>query len=58
MKFYKSLLVFFFIFTKVENVLSDENIFNVNNFDIVKKSNLSSEQLANQALIKPSTNHV
>ncbi len=52
MKFYKSLLVFFFIFTKVENVLSDENIFNVNNVDIVKKSNLSSEQLANQALKK------
>ena len=53
MKIYKSLLIiFFFIFIKDENVLSDESIFNINNIDIVKKSNLSSEQLANQALKK------
>ena len=52
MKIYKSLLIIFFIFIKDENVLSDESIFNINNIDIVKKSNLSSEQLANQALKK------
>ena len=46
-KFYIFILVIFF---KSGNVLSTENIFNVNNIELIKKSNISNNQLANEAI--------
>ncbi len=51
MKFYKLILILI-VFFKTGNVLSDENIFNVNNVEIIKKNANSNEDLANQAIIK------
>ena len=51
MKFYKIILILI-VFFKTGNVLSDENIFNVNNVEIIKKNVSSNEDLANQAIIK------
>ena len=52
MKIYKSLLIILVIFLKTENVLSSENIFNVNNIQIDRNKELSNEQIANQAIKK------
>ena len=52
MRIYKSLLIILVIFLKTGNVLSSENIFNVNNIQIDKNKELSNEQLANQAIKK------
>ena len=41
MSYYKIFLVILIIFLKTGNVLSLENIFNVNNIEIVKKPNNS-----------------
>ena len=49
MKFYKIILILI-VFFKTGNVLSDENIFNVNNVEIIKKMQFN--DLANQAIIK------
>ena len=39
------------IFFKTGNVLSNENIFSVNNIQILKKNKISNEELANKAII-------
>ncbi len=52
MKIYKSLLIILVIFLKTGNVLSSENIFNVNNIEIDRNKELSNEQIANQAIKK------
>ena len=52
MKIYKSLLIILVIFLKTGNVLSSENIFNVNNIQIDRNKELSNEQIANQAIKK------
>ena len=52
MSYYKILIVILIIFLKTGNVLSLENIFNVNNIEITKKSNNSNEDLANKAIKK------
>ena len=52
MKFLKIILIFVAVFYKTQNVLSKENIFNVNNIELLKKSNISNEDLANQAIKK------
>ena len=52
MSYYKILIVILVIFLKTGNVLSLENIFNVNNIEITKKSNNSNEDLANKAIKK------
>ena len=52
MSSYKILIVILVIFLKTGNVLSLENIFNVNNIEITKKSNNSNEDLANKAIKK------
>ena len=52
MSYYKFSLVILIIFLKTGNVLSLENIFNVNNIEITKKSNNSNDDLANKAIKK------
>ena len=52
MSSYKILIVILVIFLKTGNVLSLENIFNVNNIEITKKSNNSNDDLANKAIKK------
>ena len=52
MSYYKIFLVILIIFLKTGNVLSLENIFNVNNIEIAKKPNNSNDDLANKAIKK------
>ncbi len=52
MNCYKILFFILVIFLKTGNVLSLENIFNVNNIEITKKSNNSNDDLANKAIKK------
>ena len=47
LKYFCLILVIFF---KTGNVLSLDNIFNVNNIEIIKKTNKSNDDLANQAI--------
>ena len=49
---YKFLIFILVIFFKTGNVLSLENIFNVNNVEITKKSKNSNEEIANKAIKK------
>tara|TARA_Y100001958_G_scaffold154548_1_gene143687 strand:- start:1081 stop:2130 length:1050 start_codon:yes stop_codon:yes gene_type:complete len=51
MKYFKYLIILI-VFFKTGNVLSGDNIFNVNNIQIVKKSNISNNQHANKAIKK------
>ncbi len=50
MKQYKLIVIILIIFLKTGNVLSNENIFNVNNIEIAKEPNISNKQLANKAI--------
>ena len=52
MNFIKLLLIILIIFSKTGNVLSKDNIFNVNNIELIKKANTSNEDLANIAIKK------
>ena len=52
MNCYKVIIFILVIFLKTGNVLSLENIFNVNNIEITKKTNNSNEDLANKAIKK------
>jgi hypothetical protein len=52
MKFYKLILIILVIFSRTGNVLSDTNIFDVNNIEVEKKGKISNELLANQAIKK------
>jgi hypothetical protein len=52
MKYYKSILIILVLFLKTGNVLSNNNIFNVNNVEIEKKVKSTNEFLANQAIKK------
>ena len=52
MKFYNSIIIILIIFTKTGNVLSKESIFNVNNIELINKTNISNEKLANVAIKK------
>ena len=56
MKFYKLILAILIIFFKTGNVLSENNIFNVNNIEVEKKENSTNSDLANQAIKKAFTN--
>mgnify|MGYP001434978000 CR=1 FL=1 len=49
---YKLLITILVIFFKTGNVLSQDNIFNVNNIEITNKTNISNEDIANQAIKK------
>ena len=50
MKLYNFIVFILIIFFKTGNVLSNENIFNVNNIELSKNTDFSNEQLANQAI--------
>ena len=52
MKFSKSIIIILVIFLKTGNVLSNEDIFHVNNIELIKKTNVSSEEMANRAIKK------
>ena len=52
MKLINFFLVILIIFFKTGNVLSENNIFNVNNIELIKKRNISNNDLANQAINK------
>ena len=52
MKFLKIYFLILIIFFETGNVLSVENIFNVNNIKLVKKPGISNEVLANRAIKK------
>jgi hypothetical protein len=52
MKFYKSIIIILIVFFKTGNVLSDDNIFNVNNIELIKKGKPTNEQLVNEAIKK------
>ena len=50
MNLIKLIIIILIIFSKTGNVLSKDNIFNVNNIEVVKKGNLSNDALANIAI--------
>ena len=50
--FYKIILIILIVFLKTGNVLSDNNVFNVNNIELIKKSNAKNKDLANEAIKK------
>ena len=50
MKCFKYVFIILVIFIKTGNVLSNENIFNVNNIEVIKKGNLTNQQLTNLAI--------
>ena len=52
MKLFKHLLVILIIFFKTGNLLSDNNLFNVNNILIEKKEKETNQQLTNRAIKK------
>ena len=52
MNSYKLILITLIVFLKTGNVLSNTNIFHVNNIEVEKKDKISNEELANQAIKK------
>jgi len=52
MKFLKQILIILVVFFKTGNLLSDNNLFSVNNILLEKKDNISNEQLTNKAIKK------
>ena len=57
MKFLKQIFFILIVFFKTGNLLSDNNLFSVNNILLEKKDNISINQLSNQA-IKKAFNHL
>ena len=52
MKLNKIIILILVIFIKTGNVLSQDSIFNVNNIEIIKKTNTSNKDIADQAIKK------
>ena len=52
MKFFKQLTFILIVFLKTETLLSENNLFNVNNIQIEKKEKTTNITLANQAIKK------
>ena len=52
MKFYKFIIIILIVFLKTGNVLSDDNIFSVNNIELIKKVKTTNQQLVNEAIEK------
>ena len=50
MKLFKQIILILLVFLKTGNLLSDSNLFSVNNILLEKKENISNKQLANQAI--------
>ena len=56
MKSYKLILIILVVFFKTGNVLSDTNVFDVNNIEVEKKGKSTNDALANQAIRKAFSN--
>ena len=52
MKCYKTIIIILITFFNSKTILSNDKIFNVNKIEIIKKSNISNEELADQAIEK------
>ena len=52
MKFYKLIIIIVIVFLKTGNVLSNNNVFDVNNIEIEKNGKINNKELANQAIKK------
>ena len=52
MKLFLQIIIILIVFLKTGNLLSENNLFSVNNILLEKKDNTSSKQLANQAIKK------
>ena len=52
MKIYKFIIFILIVFLKTGNVLSDNNIFNVNNIELQKKGKTTNDELSGQAIKK------
>ena len=52
MKSYKLIIIILIVFLKTGNVLSNNNIFDVNNIEIEKKGNVANVSLADKAIKK------
>jgi hypothetical protein len=52
MKFYNLIFIILIVFIKTGNVLSDTNIFDVNNIEIEKEDQTTNEILADRAIKK------
>jgi len=52
MKFYKIIITILIVFFKTGNLLSENNLFNVNNIQLEKKDKISIKNLANNAIKK------
>ena len=52
MKLYKQILFILVVFFKTETLLSQNNLFNVNNIELEKKDKITNNQLADQAIKK------
>ena len=50
MKLYKSIIIILIVFLKTGNLLSENNLFNVNNIELEKKNNISTNALTNKAI--------
>ena len=50
MKLYKSIIIILIVFLKTGNLLSENNLFNVNNIELEKKDNVSTNELTNKAI--------
>ena len=50
MKLFKLIILILMFFSKTGNLLSENNLFNVNNILLEKKENISNKQLANKAI--------
>ena len=50
MKLFKKTTFILIIFLKTGNLLSENNLFNVNNIELEKKGNISSKQMADKAV--------
>ena len=52
MKLYKQIIFILVVFFKTETLLSQNNLFNINNIELVKKDKITNNQLADQAIKK------
>lgn len=52
MKFYKKIILILVVFLKTETVLSEKNLFNVNNIELEKKDKITNNALADIAIKK------
>lgn len=52
MKLHKQIIFILIVFLKTETLLSENNLFNVNNIQLEKNENITNDELANQAIKK------